>query len=86
VSEGGKPLPFLRDHVGARRANLDDRLYDASLVVLLDQPLVKGAERRLDLEYEMDVLNYAPGRDWYPRPEADEVFLLDTHTARLEVT
>ena len=86
VSEGGKPLPFLRDHVGARRANLDGRLYDGSLVVLLDPPLAKGAERRLDLEYELDVLNYAPGRDWYPSTEGDETILLDTHTARLQLT
>ncbi len=86
VSEGGKPVPFLRDHVGARRANLDDRLYDGSLVVLLDPPLVKGAERRLDLEYELDVLDYAPGRDWYPSTEGDETILLDTHTARLQIT
>ena len=86
VSEGGKPLPILRDHVGDRRASLDDRLYDGSLVVLLDQPLAKGAERRLDLEYEMDVRNFAPGRDWYPSTEGDETILLDTHTARLELT
>jgi hypothetical protein len=86
VSEGGKPRPFLRDHVGARRANLDDRLYDGSLVVLLDEPLAKGVERRIDLEYEMDFRDYAPGRDWYPDAEGDETFLLDTHTARLELT
>ncbi|HEY2292719.1 MAG TPA: M1 family aminopeptidase [Thermoanaerobaculia bacterium] len=86
VSEGGKPLPFLRDHIGARRAALDDRLYDGSLVVLLDPPLAKGAERRLDLEYEMDILDYAPGRDWYPSTEGDETVLLDTHTARLQIT
>jgi hypothetical protein len=86
VSEGGKPVPFLRDHVGSRRANLDDRLYDASLIVLLDPPLVKGVARRIDLEYEMDVLDYAPGRDWYPSAEGDETILLDTHTARLELT
>ncbi|HEY4587654.1 MAG TPA: M1 family aminopeptidase [Thermoanaerobaculia bacterium] len=86
VSEGGKPLPFLRDHIGARRAALDDRLYDGSLVVLLDPPLAKGQERRIDLEYEMDVLNYAPGRDWYPSTEGDETVLLDTHTARLQIT
>jgi len=86
VSEGGRPLPFLRDHVGARRAALDGRLYDGSLVVLLDPPLAKGAERRIDLEYEMDVLNYAPGRDWYPSTEGDETILLDTHTARLQIT
>ncbi len=86
VSEGGKPLPYLRDHLGARRSTLDDRLYDVSLVVLLDSPLAKGVERRLDLEYELDILNYAPGRDWYPDGEGDETFLLDSHTARLEVT
>ena len=86
VSEGGKPLPVLRDHVGARRASLDDRLYDGSLIVLLDQPLAKGVERRFDLEYEMDVRNFAAGRSWYPSAEGDETILLDTHTARLELT
>jgi hypothetical protein len=86
VSEGGRPLPFLRDHVGARRADLDKRLYDASLVVLLDAPLVKGAERRIDVEYEMDLLNYASGRNWYPNADGDEVILYDAHTARLELT
>ena len=85
VTEGGKPVPYLRDHVGARRAALDDRLYDASLILLLD-PLVKGVERRIDLEYEMDILNYVRGRDWYPSTEGDETVLLDTHTARLQLT
>ena len=85
VSEGGKPLPFLRDHIGDRRASLDGRLYDASLIVLLDQPLAKGVERRIDLEYELDVLNFAPGRDWYPSTEGDETVLRDEHTARLEL-
>jgi hypothetical protein len=85
VSEGGKPVPFLRDHIGDRRASLDGRLYDASLVLLLDSPLAKGAERRIDLEYELDVLNFAPGRDWYPSTEGDETVLRDEHTARLEL-
>jgi hypothetical protein len=86
VSEGGKPLPFLRDHIGDRRASLDGRLYDASLIVLLDQPLATGVERRIDLEYELDVLNFAKGRDWYPSTEGDETVLRDEHTARLEIT
>ncbi|HKI03333.1 MAG TPA: M1 family aminopeptidase [Thermoanaerobaculia bacterium] len=86
VSEGGRALPFLRDHIGGRRRGLDNRIYDASLMVLLDQPLAKGAERRLDLEYEMDVKNYAPGRSWYPSADGDETILPDPHTARLEIT
>jgi hypothetical protein len=85
VSEGGKAVPFLRDHIGDRRANLDGRLYDGSLIVLLDQPLAQGVERRIDLEYELDVLNFAPGRDWYPSTEGDETVLRDEHTARLEL-
>jgi len=86
VSEGGRPLPFLRDHLGQRSTGLDNRIYDGSLVVLLDEPLVKGAERRIDLEYEMDLLNYAAGREWYPSAEDDETILFDAHTARLELT
>jgi peptidase M1-like protein len=86
VSESGRSLPFLRDPVGERSSILDDRLHDASLVVLLDQPLVRGVERRLDFEYEVDIRNYAPGREWYPSAEGDEIILMDAHTARLELT
>jgi peptidase M1-like protein len=86
VSEGGHALPYLRDHVGERRATLDNRLYDGSLVVLVDTPLQKGIERRVDLEYELDLLNFAPGRDWYPSAEGDETILADASTARLELT
>jgi hypothetical protein len=85
VTEDGKPVPFLRDHIGDRRASLDGRLYDSSLILLFDQPLVKGAERRIDLEYELDVLDFAKGRDWYPSAEGDETILRDEHTARLEL-
>jgi len=86
VSEDGKPLPFLRDHIGDRSNGLDGRLYDASLVVLLDRPLVRGEERRLDFVYDMDLQNYAPGREWYPGTDGDETILSDSHTARLELT
>ncbi len=86
VSEGGKPLPFLRDHVGGRKSSLENRLYDGSLVVLLDRPLERGEARRLDVEYELELGDYAPGRAWYPGTEGDETILRDAHTARLEVT
>ncbi|HEY7214914.1 MAG TPA: hypothetical protein VIC28_09810, partial [Thermoanaerobaculia bacterium] len=77
ASEGGRPLPFLRDHLGERSAGLDNRIYDSSLVVLFDKPLAKGAERRIDVEYEMDLFDYAPGREWYPSVEDDETILFD---------
>jgi hypothetical protein len=86
VAEGGKPLPFVRDHVGERSSGLDNRLWDGSLVVLLDRPLVRGEERRLDFTYDMDLRNYAPGRDWYPSTDGDETILPDASTARLELT
>jgi hypothetical protein len=86
VSEGGRPLPFLRDAIGERSSVLDDRLFDASLIVLLDQPLVRGAERRLDFVYEMDIRNYVSGRDWYPTADNEEVIIPDPHTGRLELT
>ncbi len=86
AGEGGRPLPFLRDHLGGRSAGLDNRIYDSSLVVLLDKPLARGVERRIDLEYELDLHDYAPGHQWYPSAEDDETILFDTHTARLELT
>ncbi|HEX4960605.1 MAG TPA: M1 family aminopeptidase [Thermoanaerobaculia bacterium] len=86
ISENGKPLPFLRDHVGERSNALDGRIYDGSLVVLLARPLVRGEERRLDFAYDVDLRNYAPGRDWYPGTDGDETILADSHTARLELT
>lgn len=86
VSENGHALPFVRDHIGSRRRGLDNRIYDASLVVFLDPPLAKGTERRLDVEYEMDVKNYAAGREWYPSADGEETILPDAHTARLEIT
>jgi Peptidase family M1 domain len=86
VRENGKPLPFLRDHVADRSNGLDNRFYDVSLLVLLDRPLARGEERRLDFTYEVDLLNYAPGRGWYPGTDGDETILSDSHTARLELT
>jgi hypothetical protein len=86
VSENGRPLTFLRDHVGGRTSSLDNQLYDNSLVVLLEEPLTPGTARRFDVEYEMDMLNYARGRSWYPEAEGDETQLTDVHTARLELT
>jgi hypothetical protein len=85
VSENGKPLPILRDHIGDRSNALDGRIYDSSLVALLDRPLVRGEERRLDFAYDLDLRNYAPGREWYPGTDSDETILADSHTARLEL-
>ena len=64
----GRPLEFLRDHIGARFASIENEIYDGSLIVLLDPPLVKGEESQLDFEYEMKTYNYVFGRGWYPAP------------------
>lgn len=84
--EHGQPAPFVRDHIGGRRGILDNRIYDDSLVVLLDRPIVPGEPRRLSFEYEIDLTNYVHSRVWYPEAEGDETFLTDPHTARLDLT
>lgn len=86
VKEGDRELPFLRDHTGERSSILDDRIYDDSLLVLLAEPLAAGQPREIEIVYELDLQNYAPGREWYPSAEGAGVFLLDTHTARMEIT
>ncbi|HWN41726.1 MAG TPA: M1 family aminopeptidase [Thermoanaerobaculia bacterium] len=86
VAEDGQPAPFIRDHIGGRRGILDNRIYDDSLVVMLNRPIVPGESRRLDFEYEIDLTNYVHSRVWYPEGEGDETFLTDPHTARLDLT
>jgi hypothetical protein len=86
VRENGRPVPFVRDAVGKRARTLDDRIYDNSLVVLLDEPVRAGQPRTIEVEYELQITNFVPSRDWYPATELDETFLRDLHTARLELT
>lgn len=86
VRENGRPVPFVRDATGKRSRTLDDRIYDSSLLVLLDEPIRAGQPRTLEVEYEIQITNYMPGRDWYPATELDETFLRDLHTARLTLT
>ena len=80
---GGHSLDFLRDHVGERFASIDNEVYDSSLIVLLDAPLVKDEERQLDIEYEMKTYNYVSGRSWYPGTGSS---FTDDHTARMTFT
>lgn len=85
VREEGVELPFLRDPTGTRTSSLDNRVHDDALVVLLAKPLARGQARRLEVDYELDLRNYAPGRNWYPGVESGETLLIDMHTARLEL-
>jgi hypothetical protein len=86
ITEDGRPLPFIRDHIGGRKSILDKRVYDDSVVVLLGRPIVPGEARTLRFVYELDLTNYVHSRAWYPDWEGDETFLTDPHTARIELT
>ncbi|MES1211098.1 MAG: M1 family aminopeptidase, partial [Acidobacteriota bacterium] len=82
----GRPVGLIRDHIGGRKSIIDKRVYDDNLVVLLDRPIVAGEERTLRFVYELDLVNYVHSRMWYPDGEADESYLTDPHTARIELT
>jgi hypothetical protein len=86
VRENGRSVPFVRDNIGRRSRTLDNRIYDRSLLVLLDEPVRAGQSRTVEIEYEIQLTNYVPGRDWYPSSELDETFLRDLHTATLTLT
>jgi hypothetical protein len=86
VRENGRPVPFVRDNLGRRSRTLDNRIYDRSLLVLLDEPVRTGQPRTIEVEYEIQLTNYVPGRDWYPSSENDETFLRDLHAATLTLT
>ncbi|RMH15990.1 MAG: hypothetical protein D6696_19315 [Acidobacteria bacterium] len=79
----GRPLTFFREHIGGRVSMVDKSVYDSSLVVWLEQPLAAGAPYRLTFDYERDVLNYMPGRSWYPG--WPEEALHDLHTGTISI-
>lgn len=82
-SASGDPLVVYRDHIGKRTAQIDNKVHDGSLVVILPSPLKQGEKQQVRFEYILETANYAPGRAWYPTvPDTFE----QRHTARLELT
>jgi hypothetical protein len=82
----GRPLPYLRDHIGSRSSGMDNRVYDDSLIVLFEEPWPAGESRELDIDYEIELAGFGPGRLWYPAGQWYELGLRDPHTARLALT
>jgi len=80
--EHDKPVVALRDHIGARSASLENRIWNHTITLLLDEPLQQGVKRRFRFEYEFEIANYAPGGVWYPTSSEFN----DAHTGRLELT
>jgi len=86
TDEQGNTLGYVRDHLGKRSSAIDNKIYDDSLVVLLDRPLVQGETRTLRLSYELEMPGYAVGRLWYPSATPPGGSPSDLHTARLILT
>lgn len=82
----GAPLPFLRDHVGARSSALRKETWIPDLVVILPAPLAAGTPTTLEVDYEMRFDGYAPGRSWYPETSGGALVLRDLHTGLMELT
>ena len=79
--ENGTSLALLRDHIGARSANIDNRIYDSSLTVIFPEPLKRGQPRKITFDYDLELSNYGPGNAWYPAFPGFH----DQYTARLEL-
>lgn len=61
-----RSLPFIRDHIGKRFLSVQRDIYDSSLLILLDKPLLKNEERKLKVNYTMKFGNFVSGSSWYP--------------------
>lgn len=81
--ESSNELHWIRDHLGKRSSAIRNRVYDDSLVVLLDRPLTRSETKTLTVSYELELSGYAPGRSWYPSATFPGTGLHDLHTAAL---
>jgi len=79
--ERGAPLTILRDHIGKRSINLDNKIYDRMLTLILPQSLKRGQPRLVTFDYDLELSNYAPGNAWYPSFPGFH----DFYTGRLEL-
>jgi hypothetical protein len=62
----GRSLSFIRDPIGKRFLSVQRDIHDSSLLILLDEPLVKNQERKLKVDYTMKFGNFVSGGSWYP--------------------
>jgi len=84
ITDGdGHDVVFLRDAIGKRSFNVDNKYSDNETTVFLAKPLAAGEKCKLRWEYTLETANYAPGRSWYPTVSDT---IMDHHTARLELT
>jgi hypothetical protein len=83
VRVNGKDAPFIRSAIGERSVGIDNDLQDDSLLVLLPEPLEKGGELTVGVDYEREIYNYVGGRSWYPAPRGDS--LDDPHTGTFDL-
>lgn len=82
-AEDGQPLTVIRDHIGKRSIQLENKIHDDDFVVVLPSPLKRGQKQRVRFEYALETGNFAPGGAWYPLvPDSFH----QKHTARLELT
>lgn len=82
-AEDGTELTILRDRIGKRSVHVENDQHDDELTVVLAAPLRRGETQRIRFEYELETVNYALGRSWYPHvPEGFD----QRQTARLELT
>ncbi len=68
VHQEGRELEVLRYPTGTLESSIDRRRANPSFVVLLERPLLRDETLELTFEYELELINFASGLEWYPRP------------------
>jgi hypothetical protein len=81
TDEKGQSLAILRDHIGARSANIDNDVYSYHFMLIFPAPLKANEPHTVTFHYDLETPNYAFGNLWYPTvPGA-----FDATTAKLEL-
>lgn len=79
--ESGQPLEVIRDSIGERSANVENKFHDPVFTIFFPAPMAMGSQRHITFEYALETENYALGRSWYPTFAG----FFDKHTATLDL-
>ena len=66
ASDDSGPLVVLRDHLGARTSQIENKVYDGTMTLLFPQPLKRGEAHHVRFTYVLETANYGLGNTWYP--------------------
>lgn len=76
-------LHYVRERIGEKYTSVLKKYFEPMVTIFYDEPLKKDTEYKIVIEYDLDIINFVTGRQWYPFVRSNPH---DLYTGRLSIT